>query len=119
MFSYRLRSIIKKLGTKYIHNSVKLSNSDNNTNPISRTLKIIGNDIKLGTKYNSDIPLDRFPRYCDVAVIGGGAMGSSIAYWLKERTRKGLNVVVIEKDPTVSIYIFLSIPKKIFYMVLV
>lgn len=41
-----------------------------------------------------------FQTHCDVLVIGGGGMGSSIAYWLKQRAQDGLNVVVVEKDPT-------------------
>ncbi|KAL1123695.1 hypothetical protein AAG570_001468 [Ranatra chinensis] len=41
------------------------------------------------------------PRFCDVLIIGGGVMGSAIAYWLKWRTLDGLKVVVIEKDSTV------------------
>uniref|UniRef100_T1H350 FAD-dependent oxidoreductase domain-containing protein 1 n=1 Tax=Megaselia scalaris TaxID=36166 RepID=T1H350_MEGSC len=35
---------------------------------------------------------------CDVLVIGGGGVGSSIAFWLKQRS-KDTNVVVLEKDP--------------------
>ncbi|KAJ3653843.1 hypothetical protein Zmor_013075 [Zophobas morio] len=41
----------------------------------------------------------------NVVVIGGGAMGSSVAYWLKEKSSKSsqnVNVTVIEKDPTYS-----------------
>lgn len=41
-----------------------------------------------------------FQSHCDVLVIGGGGVGSSIAYWLKQRARDGLSVVVVEKDPT-------------------
>ncbi|CRK94290.1 CLUMA_CG007805, isoform A, partial [Clunio marinus] len=41
-----------------------------------------------------------FQTHCDVLVIGGGGIGSSIAYWLKKRAAEGLNVVVVEKDPT-------------------
>jgi len=41
-----------------------------------------------------------FQTHCDILVIGGGGVGSSIAYWLKKRARDGLNVVVVEKDPT-------------------
>ncbi|XP_013097953.2 FAD-dependent oxidoreductase domain-containing protein 1 [Stomoxys calcitrans] len=41
---------------------------------------------------------DIFPSHCDVVVIGGGGVGSSVAYWLKQRARDGLNVVVVERD---------------------
>lgn len=51
---------------------------------------------------------DEFQTHCDVVVIGGGGVGSSVAYWLKEKARDGLNVIVVEKDPTV-ILIFIII----------
>lgn len=41
-----------------------------------------------------------FQSHCDVLVIGGGGIGTSIAYWLKQRAGDALNVVVVEKDPT-------------------
>lgn len=42
------------------------------------------------------------PSTCDVLIIGGGAIGSSIAYWLKKKVyREEFSVVVVEKDPTV------------------
>ncbi|XP_050598303.1 FAD-dependent oxidoreductase domain-containing protein 1-like isoform X2 [Bombus affinis] len=41
------------------------------------------------------------PKICDVVIIGGGVMGSSIAYWLKNRVfSEYFKVVVIERDPT-------------------
>lgn len=42
------------------------------------------------------------PNECDVLIIGGGAIGSSIAFWLRQKLHKeDFNIVVIEKDPTV------------------
>ncbi len=36
---------------------------------------------------------------CDVMVIGGAVMGSSVAYWLT-RMQPGLSVLVAEQDHT-------------------
>ena len=46
-------------------------------------------------------------RRCDVAVIGGGVVGSSVAYFLALAS-PGLRVLVIEPDPT---YEFASTPR--------
>ncbi|XP_026228352.1 FAD-dependent oxidoreductase domain-containing protein 1 [Anabas testudineus] len=44
------------------------------------------------------------PERADVVIVGGGVMGWSVAYWLKqrERVREGVKVVVVEKDLTYS-----------------
>lgn len=70
--------------------------------------KILNNEIESSNEEDIDEVLqkyeskDQFQTHCDVLVIGGGGVGSSIAYWLKKRALHGLNVVVLEKDPTVS-----------------
>ncbi|XP_029429080.1 FAD-dependent oxidoreductase domain-containing protein 1 isoform X2 [Rhinatrema bivittatum] len=42
------------------------------------------------------------PERADIVIIGGGVIGWSIAYWLKqkERIRDGVKVLVVERDPT-------------------
>ncbi|KAA8586584.1 hypothetical protein FQN60_000420 [Etheostoma spectabile] len=49
---------------------------------------------------NSNLP----PERADIVIVGGGVVGWSIAYWLKqkERVRGGVKVVVVEKDPKYS-----------------
>ncbi|XP_034539715.1 FAD-dependent oxidoreductase domain-containing protein 1 [Notolabrus celidotus] len=44
------------------------------------------------------------PERADIVIVGGGVMGWSIAYWLKQKEmmRGGVRVVVVEKDPTYS-----------------
>ncbi|XP_030376995.1 FAD-dependent oxidoreductase domain-containing protein 1 [Scaptodrosophila lebanonensis] len=94
--------------------------------PIRRTLRLLGNDMRKVRDFfmpkinRTEDKTDRrpmqskfqfkgdqgqpeeFQTHCDILVIGGGGIGSSIAYWLKEKARDGLNVVVVEKDDTYS-----------------
>ncbi|KAJ0062156.1 hypothetical protein NL108_016530, partial [Boleophthalmus pectinirostris] len=44
------------------------------------------------------------PERADVVIVGGGVVGWSVAFWLKqkERARGAVNVVVVERDPTYS-----------------
>ncbi|XP_075211393.1 FAD-dependent oxidoreductase domain-containing protein 1-like isoform X2 [Lycorma delicatula] len=73
--------------------------------PIGRTLRILKRSFGEVKEYLDD-PDRRyakkkiFPSYCDILVIGGGAIGSSISYWLKQRALDGLRVVVVDKDST-------------------
>uniref|UniRef100_A0A3Q1EFR3 FAD-dependent oxidoreductase domain-containing protein 1 n=1 Tax=Acanthochromis polyacanthus TaxID=80966 RepID=A0A3Q1EFR3_9TELE len=42
------------------------------------------------------------PERADIVIVGGGVLGWSIAYWLKQKemVRGGVRVLVVEKDPT-------------------
>ncbi|XP_075459421.1 FAD-dependent oxidoreductase domain-containing protein 1 isoform X3 [Ascaphus truei] len=44
------------------------------------------------------------PERADIVIIGGGVIGWSIAYWLKQKEHRqgALKVVVVERDPTYS-----------------
>ncbi|XP_046398914.1 FAD-dependent oxidoreductase domain-containing protein 1-like [Ischnura elegans] len=78
-------------------------------NPISRTLRILKGDmmtlkkriIPTPAQYVDDVVMKGVvPQHCDIVIIGGGVIGSSIAYWLKRKALRGLNIVVLEKEPT-------------------
>lgn len=43
----------------------------------------------------------KIPRETEILVVGGGAIGSSVAYWIKQRNPRASNVVVVERDPMV------------------
>lgn len=78
-------------------------------NPFYRTGRILVNDIVNAYKKVVDPQPQRrlvkgVPNHADIVIIGGGAIGSSIAYWLKEKTNpNSFEVVVIDKDLTVRI----------------
>ncbi|KAM6984071.1 FAD-dependent oxidoreductase domain-containing protein 1 [Tautogolabrus adspersus] len=44
------------------------------------------------------------PERADIVIVGGGVMGWSIAYWLKQKEMRqgGVKIIVVEKDPTYS-----------------
>lgn len=89
--------------------------------PFKRTFRVLGNDMKTAkNKVQSFIASVQgireaanqaakspyrdgiFPEHNDIVIIGGGAIGSSIAYWLKQRAPNALTITVIEKDPSVN-----------------
>lgn len=48
----------------------------------------------------SEVQEPLFPNEVDILVVGGGIMGSSIAYWLKQRAPESFTLGVLERDLT-------------------
>lgn len=74
-------------------------------NPIARTFRILKEDFVKSPSPNENRPIisNSFPTHTDIVIIGGGIMGTSIAYWIKEKSGfSGVDIVVVEKDPTYS-----------------
>lgn len=78
-----------------------------NENPMDRCKRFIKRDINDFMKLMND-PFNEyendkiFPKTVDILIVGGGVIGSSIAYWLQNKCRDGLTIAVVEKDLSVN-----------------
>lgn len=83
--------------------------------PFRRTYNILKKDIvsiphHLGLRMADDRDAI-FPEHVDILIIGGSTIGSSAAFWLKDKAREGLRIAVIEKDSTVSVCVSVYVTK--------
>lgn len=110
--SYTINSSIKNL-TYTTTNRFNEDTEKRATNPLKKTINVIGRDLQaitrnLKDRLNSKVcdgkrsevikEAENFQTHCDILIIGGSGIGSSICYWIKEKARNGLNVVVVEND---------------------
>lgn len=75
-------------------------------NPFERTKKTLAYDFHAAKAQLQGRPLPPTPAETDIVIIGGGIVGSAIAYHLKERCGPGLSITIIEKDSPVSFICF-------------
>ncbi|XP_050393182.1 FAD-dependent oxidoreductase domain-containing protein 1 isoform X1 [Patella vulgata] len=54
------------------------------------------------TNLDGPLPTELIPREVDALVIGGGLVGSSVAFWLKHLHPKAFSVALVERDLTYS-----------------
>ena len=73
---------------------------------LKRAVKIFKDDMSLLKEGRIHRRPDEQPTpfQVDIAIFGGGIIGASIAYFLKERAPNSFSCAVIERDPTVSCY---------------
>lgn len=78
-----------------------------NENPLERCKRFVKRDINQIVQIVND-PFNEyqddkiFPKTVDILIVGGGVIGSSIAYWLQNKCRDGLKIAVLEKDLSVN-----------------
>lgn len=67
-----------------------------------RVLKIIKEDVSLWKKGRIHKTREELgcPKHVDVCILGGGIIGSSVAYFVKNKAPFSLSCAVIERDPT-------------------
>lgn len=76
-------------------------------NPLDRCKRFLKRDLQSLSRTLND-PFGQyqddkiFPKTVDVMIVGGGVIGSSIAYWLQNKCRDGLTIAVVEKDLSVN-----------------
>nr|XP_037269760.1 FAD-dependent oxidoreductase domain-containing protein 1-like [Rhipicephalus microplus] len=69
--------------------------------PDRRAFKILRDEFRGYMKpKSSEVQEPLFPKEVDILVVGGGIMGSSIAYWLKQRAPESFSLAVLERDLT-------------------
>lgn len=108
---YKLKSrttLNSHLENRLVVNFYSSKPPDDGDNPIKRAFRVLKGDLKYtldlvdGNLREEDLGRrNLIPNHCDILIVGGGVIGSSIAYWLKKRALNGLSVVVLEKDPSV------------------
>lgn len=69
-------------------------------NPFARTWGVLSKEVPVFLGLNKKQVV--LPEHADIVIIGGGFIGTAVAYWLKVKAGEGLTVVVIENDPLVS-----------------
>lgn len=71
--------------------------------PLKRAFRILKNEFKDIIQGKFSLPESKvFPSHVDVLVVGGGIIGSSIAYWIRSKIFGEFRVCVIDKDLTVG-----------------
>ena len=45
----------------------------------------------------------------DIIVVGGGAIGCSIAFWMMQRIIEGFKILVVERDPQVLTFVICTV----------
>lgn len=76
-------------------------------NPLSRCKRFLKRDLdeiirKMNDPFGQYQDNQIFPKTVDILIIGGGVIGSSIAYWIQNKCRDGVTIAVVEKDLSVN-----------------
>lgn len=85
----------------------------------SKTYHMFKNELSRFSKGQFTLPPDKVPKYSEYVVIGGGIIGSAIAYSMKQRAPDSFDLMVIERDPKVifvtDVYLLIKISAIVFF----
>ena len=82
---------------KFKENQIKGS-SESGT---SKTYRMFKDEISRFRKGQFSPPAEKIPKYSEYVIVGGGIIGSAIAYSMKQRAPDSFDLMVIERDPKV------------------
>lgn len=58
---------------------------------------------KIRREESEDGAANQVPKKTDILIIGGGVVGSSVAYWIKQQNPAATSITVVERDPVVRV----------------
>ena len=79
-----------------------------------QTLKIALKELCIGVWKSTSPIIDLFlieglEAHYDMIVVGGGAIGCSVAFWLMQRVTEGFKILVVERDPQVLTFVICAV----------
>lgn len=97
---FRLQFDIARSSSDDIEKARERQRMEKNVSASRKTLEMLRDEFARYRRGQFYPPAEKVPRHVDIAIVGGGIIGSSIAYFLKNRAPDSFDLMVAERDPT-------------------